>query len=75
MDEFDWTRLRDNKILEISRLNEIYDKLLKKSGAELIHGRGVIVDPNTVTVGDRILSTKRILIATGGGPVNPKSWH
>ena len=47
-------------------------KLLKKSGAELIHGRGVIVDPNTVTVGDRILSTKRILIATGGWPRQPE---
>ena len=53
-------------------LKWIYDQLLENSGVELIRGRGVIVDSNTVTVGDRTLSTKRILIATGGGPVNPK---
>ena len=69
---FDWTRLRDNKIHEISRLNGIYDQLLENSGAELIHGRGVIVDSNTVVVGDRTLSTKRILIATGGWPRQPE---
>ena len=72
IDGFDWTQLRDNKTREISRLNEIYDKLLENSGVELVHGRGVIVDSNTVTVGDRTLSTKRILIATGGWPRQPE---
>ena len=69
---FDWTRLRNNKILEISRLNGIYDKLLENSGVELIRGRGVIVDSNKVAVGDRTLCTKRILIATGGWPRQPE---
>ena len=72
IDGFDWTRLRDKKTIEISRLNGIYDQLLENSGVELIHGRGVIVDSNTVTVGDRRLSTKRILIATGGWPFQPE---
>ena len=72
IDGFDWTRLRNNKIDEISRLNGLYDQLLENSGAELIRGRGVIVDSNTVTVGDRTLSTKRILIATGGWPRQPE---
>ena len=72
IDGFDWTRLRDNKTKEIKRLNGLYDQLLENSGVELIHGRGVIVDSNTVTVGDRRLSTKRILIATGGWPHQPE---
>lgn len=68
---FDWSRLRDNKIQEIKRLNGIYDRLLKGSGAELIDGRGTIVDANTVRVGHRVLHTQRILIATGGWPRQP----
>ena len=68
---FNWAKLRDNKIREINRLNMVYDHLLSNSGAELINGRGKIIDPHTVRVGDRNLSTKRILIATGGWPRNP----
>jgi glutathione reductase (NADPH) len=68
---FNWSRLRDNKIKEIKRLNEIYDRLLQESGAELINGRGTIVNANTVHVGNRVLDTQRILIATGGWPRQP----
>ena len=68
---FNWAKLRDNKIQEINRLNTVYDNLLSDSGAELIYGRGKIIDPHTVRVGDRNLFTKRILIATGGWPRNP----
>ena len=68
---FDWARLRDNKVIEIRRLNGIYDRLLEGSGAELVNGRGSIIDSNTVKVGERLLSTKRILIATGGWPRQP----
>ena len=68
---FNWQTLRDNKINEISRLNMVYDRLLSNSGAELVNGRGKIIDPHTVRVGDRNLSTQRILIATGGWPRNP----
>ena len=69
---FDWARLRNNKIDEISRLNGIYDQLLENSGVELIRGRGVIIDSNKVAIGDRTLWTKRILIATGGWPRQPE---
>ena len=69
---FEWSRLRDNKSNEISRLNGIYDRLLEGSGAELINGRGTIIDSNTVKVNERTLSTKRILIATGGWPRQPE---
>src|SRR5210317_2245158 len=49
---FDWATLRDNKKTEIARLNTIYDHLLESAGAELIAGRGRIVDPQTVAVGE-----------------------
>ena len=69
---FSWETLRDNKIKEIRRLNDIYDRILRNSGAELIDGRGSIVNSNTVKVRDRILQTNQILIATGGWPRQPK---
>ena len=69
---FDWSRLRDNKTQEINRLNNIYEKLLDDFKAELFNGRGLILDPHTVEVDNRILSTERILIATGGWPRQPE---
>ncbi len=68
---FDWATLRDNKKTEIARLNTIYDHLLEGAGAELISGRGRIVDAHTVAVGDAQYSAEKILIATGGWPHIP----
>ncbi|MEG3592780.1 MAG: glutathione-disulfide reductase [Pseudomonadota bacterium] len=71
-DGFDWARLRDNKTIEINRLNNIYKKILEDSNAELLTGRGFILDSHTVEVDNRMLSTERILIATGGWPRQPE---
>jgi len=68
---FDWPTLRDNKKAEISRLNGIYDRLLAGVNADVIDGRGRIIDPHTVAVGERRFTTSRILIATGGWPHIP----
>jgi glutathione reductase (NADPH) len=68
---FDWPTLRDNKKAEISRLNAIYDRLLEGVNADVIDGRGRIVDPHTVAVGERRFTAERILIATGGWPHIP----
>jgi glutathione reductase (NADPH) len=68
---FDWATLRDNKKTEIARLNAIYRNLLSGVEADLIDGRARIVDANTVAVGDRHFTTKKILIATGGWPYIP----
>ena len=75
---FNWSILRDNKKAEIARLNRVYDKLLDGAGAEVISGRGRIVDAHTVAVGDARYSAEKILIATGGWPnipVFPGSEH
>lgn len=69
---FDWPKLIANKDKEIDRLNGIYINLLKNAGVEILEGTGELLDANTVMVGDRSLSTKKILIATGGTPFMPQ---
>ncbi len=69
---FDWATLRDNKKIEISRLNGIYRKLLAGVEAQVIDGRGRIVDAHTVAVGERHYTAGKILIATGGWPHIPE---
>lgn len=69
--EFDWSTLRDNKKEEIARLNDIYRDLLAGVDAQLINGRGCILDAHTVAVGAQHYSTDKILIATGGWPHIP----
>ena len=56
------------KAKEIDRLEGIYARMLENSGVETIHGHGVIKSSTEVQVGDRILSTQRILIASGAAP-------
>ena len=70
--QFDWTTLRDNKKGEIARLNDIYDTLLQGAGADVINGRGRIIDAHTVAVGDTHYSADKLLIATGGWPFVPE---
>ncbi len=69
---FDWRTLRDNKNLEISRLNQIYRDLLSNAGVDILDGRAVIVDPHTVTINGSSFSCKYILIASGGQPYVPE---
>lgn len=68
---FSWNTLKENKDKEINRLNGIYETLLEAPGVEIVRGKGVIVAPDTVQVGERRLATRRILIATGGWPFKP----
>ncbi len=66
--KFDWARLITAKNQEIDRLNGIYINNLKKAGAEIIEGRGVLTDPHTVEVGGRSITARHILIAVGSRP-------
>ena len=65
---FDWRTLVENKDTEIRRLNGIYERLLKNSGVEVVHGRATVVDPHIVAVGDRRYTAKYILVAAGSWP-------
>ena len=69
---FDWPTLLDNKNREISRLNGIYKGLLDNAGVTHFDGRARIVDAHHISINDRVVSTEKILIATGGWPHVPR---
>lgn len=66
--DFSMAHWQAAKQQEITRLENLYAHMLTHSGVEVIHGHGVIQSATEVRVGDRLLSTQRILIATGGSP-------
>lgn len=70
---FDWPTLVAAKEKEISRLEHAYVSNLQKPGAEVIRDRAVVTGPNSVRLinGDRELSAKIILVATGAHPFIP----
>ena len=70
--DFDWPTLLKNKNTEISRLNGIYQGLLDNAGVTHFDGRARIVDEHHISVGDKVISTEKILIATGGWPFVPE---
>ncbi|GLS28096.1 glutathione-disulfide reductase [Marinibactrum halimedae] len=69
---FDWPTLRDNKTQEIERLNGVYRTILSNAGVELIEGRGRIMGPHSVQVGEHTYTAERIIIAVGGWPYVPE---
>ena len=62
---FDWARLKAIRDAYIERLNGIYADNLKKSGVDVVQGRGELVGSGRVRVGDIEYAAKTILIATG----------
>jgi glutathione reductase (NADPH) len=69
---FDWQKLIAAKDDEIDRLNGIYLRLLDDSGVRLYQERGVLLDNNTLQLGNGTITAETILIATGGRPWVPK---
>jgi len=68
---FDWATLRKNKDREIARLNAVYEGVLERAGVDIVDGRARLVDPHTVEIGSTLRSAERILVATGGHPIQP----
>jgi glutathione reductase (NADPH) len=72
---FDWQRLKKNRAQEITRLNGVYEHLLRTAGVELLRGWATLVDAQTVQVamteGSRRFTARHILIAAGGTPSVP----
>jgi glutathione reductase (NADPH) len=66
---FDMERWATQKASETARLEGIYRQLLAGSQVELVEGWGRLDGPNRVRVGDRVLTARHVLIATGGVPV------
>ena len=70
--KFDWPTLVKNKDAEIDRLNSIYIKNLEASGVEILQGRAIVKDANTVTLDGHDINAKYILVAVGGTPFMPQ---
>ena len=69
--EFDWPTLLRNKNSEIARLNDVYKNLLDNAGVDRYDGKAEIIDAHTVRVAKHLITSEKILIATGGKPVIP----
>ena len=71
---FDWPTLIANKDAEIARLEGLYRAMLDKAGVRTIAGRAELADAHTLSVqpGNRRVTARVILIATGGRPVFPE---
>ena len=68
---FDWKTLVANKDREIARLNGIYERVLTEAGVHVLRGHARLVDEHTVEIDGRQITSRHILIATGGAPVKP----
>lgn len=68
---FDWATLKANRAREISRLNGVYEGLLRNAGVQLQRGRARCVGANEVVVDGVTSRAARIVVATGGWPVRP----
>ncbi|MBT4490224.1 MAG: glutathione-disulfide reductase [Rhodospirillaceae bacterium] len=68
---FDWSKLIANKDREIDRLNGIYINLLDSAGVRRYDGRARLRDAHTIEIGDDVVPSERILLATGGTPTFP----
>ena len=71
-DRFNWDRLIANKNTEISRLNDVYRRLLDNAGVKLYEAPAKILDRHTILVGNETVTTDRIIVATGGWPTMPE---
>lgn len=71
--DFSWERLVANKDREIARLEGLYRKNVAGSGVTLLEDHAVVCGPNQVklTRSGRTISTRHVLVATGGHPFVP----
>ena len=68
---FDWQKFRKKLHLELDRLEAVYRNLLRNAGVDTYDQRAKLLDQNTVVIGKKKLTARKILIATGGRPFRP----
>ena len=68
---FDWSRFIAAVHQQVESLNQSYHKTFQKAGIELIRGNATFVDPHTVEIDGRKVTSDKILIAVGGHPIKP----
>ena len=68
---FDWPTLRDNVLADVDRLNAAYQSTLDTHKVETFLSRATLTGPNRVLVGDREITARHVLVATGARPMVP----
>ena len=68
---FDWPTLRDNVLADVDRLNNAYQSTLDSHKVETLLGRATLIGPNRVRVGERELTARHVLVASGAKPLVP----
>lgn len=71
---FDYTRIAARKDQVVSQLRRGVAQLVQSNGGTIIHGRGVILNPKTITVegpDQQTVTTEKMIIATGSVPFLP----
>ncbi|NQY74771.1 MAG: FAD-dependent oxidoreductase, partial [Candidatus Margulisbacteria bacterium] len=68
---FDWPKFVESRHHEVSRLSQIYIGMLKKAGVTLIKGRASFKSAHQISVGNKIISGKHIVIAIGNEGILP----
>ncbi|HEX8446559.1 MAG TPA: glutathione-disulfide reductase [Sphingomonas sp.] len=69
---FDWIRLRDAVLADVTRLEGLYTNTLENNDVTLFHERATVTGPHGVRLASgREISVERILIATGAWPDVP----
>lgn len=66
---FEMPRWAAAKAAETARLEGVYRKMLQAAGVELVEGFAKLEAPQRVRVGERVITARHVLIATGGSPV------
>jgi glutathione reductase (NADPH) len=68
---FDWPTLIASKDAEIARLEGLYRAGLERAGVTMLQARAELADAHTLTIepGNRELTARTILVATGAHPV------
>ncbi len=67
----DFSAMHRRKNAVVAQLRDGVAQLLRANGVEILSGRGRILDGQTVQVGERTVSARRILLAVGSVPAIP----
>jgi glutathione reductase (NADPH) len=69
--QFDWQQFVQDRDRTVAQIRESQTDTLLKTGISLLRGQATFLDPHQLSVGDRQITSNRVLIAVGGKPVKP----
>ncbi len=67
---FDMVRWAAGKAAETTRLEQVYRHMLADAHVELIEGRAQLEGHGRARIGDRVVTAREVIIATGSSPVS-----